>query len=89
MSDRKCGTCDTGENFPADPESELRPYGPGGALICYRCMIATPESEEQAKRAFMAQLEAAAAVSPEGVAVIGDGHNGPTPFDRSRMSDDG
>ena len=58
MRERTCHYCGKGENFPADPKSELRPYGPGGADVCYGCATATPEREQQAKGNFMVQLEA-------------------------------
>lgn len=43
---------------------ELRPYGPGGARICFPCMKATPERETAAKGAYGAQLEMAEALGP-------------------------
>ena len=69
-----CGTCN------AEMErSELRPYGPGGSLICIDCVYATPEALEAAKRSYIAQLEAAAAISPVGAAILhADG--GPEPY---------
>lgn len=61
---------------------ELRPYGPGGAPICFECATATPEAEAQIKGAFGALLDAAQAASPTGTAVIGHGHDdGPDPLD--------
>jgi hypothetical protein len=33
----------------APPGRELRPYGPGGAWICYPCMKTTPAGEETAR----------------------------------------
>lgn len=70
-----CVHCGTGETD--DPETELRPYGPGGAWVCYRCAMSTPEREAEAERAFTALLEAAAV--PTGIAAIGD-TDGPQPF---------
>ena len=32
---------------------DLRPYGPKGAPICFDCMKATPEREEEATRQFL------------------------------------
>lgn len=58
---------------------ELRPYGPGGTPICFNCMKASPEREAAAGSAFMAVLDANAAVSPVGVAAITD--DGVIPFD--------
>lgn len=74
-----CGTCGGMEDFPANPKSELAPYGPGGSLICAGCAFGTPEAEEVAKANFFALLDAAEAMSPDGVAVIGT-REGPAPF---------
>ena len=54
-----CGTSD-----------DLRPYGPGGAPLCFPCMKADPAREEEAERQFTVITEAAEAASPYGVAVI-------------------
>ena len=55
-------------------EKELRPYGKGGALICFECMKATPETEEEAKKQFAMQLGACGEIG-----VIGE-EVGPYPF---------
>lgn len=58
---------------------EIRPYGPRGAMICFDCMMASPEREAEAKRQFGAQLDAC------GDAAIIDGSNvGPYPLDGGR-----
>ena len=58
---------------------EMRPYGPGGAELCYACMTATPEREAQARAAFSVQLEAAEVVGG-GITVIGEtAEHGPRP----------
>lgn len=44
---------------------DLRPYGPGGAPLCFGCMKATPEREAEAKRQFGGMLDR------EGVVVVG------------------
>ena len=44
-----CGTTD---------RELLRPYGPGGADVCFRCMLETPERQNEAKRQFKARLAA-------------------------------
>ena len=54
---------------------ELRPYGPGGKMICFNCMTSSPEREAEAKRQFGAQLDACG-----DVAIIGE-TTGPRPFD--------
>jgi len=78
VTERVCAQChkpgtDTGD-------SELRPYGPGGTLICYGCAHATPEMEQIVERNLAAQFEAAAAASPDGIVVLGLGT--PEPFVR-------
>ena len=64
----KCDSC--------GKDAELRPYGEGGARICFGCMKATPESEERAGRVF-ATLMGASEVVGEGVSVLGE--DGPRP----------
>lgn len=64
--------CDCGK--PGD----LRPYGPGGAPICFDCMKATPEREALAHAAFGAQMQAAAAISPIGAIMLTS--EGPEPL---------
>lgn len=58
MSEQVCGTCGTPENFPEDSKSELRPYGPGGEMICFRCAFATPEAEQRTEQNFTTIVEA-------------------------------
>ncbi len=36
---------------------DLRPYGAGGAPICFRCMKSQPGAEKEAKRQLFAALE--------------------------------
>ncbi len=52
-------------------EMVLRPYGPGGAPICFPCMKSDPEREREAERNFGALLNAALAASPDGAVAIG------------------
>lgn len=60
----------------------LRPYGPGGAPICFGCMKADPEREAAAGRNFETQLDAASAMSPSGGVIIdADGGMYPAPAD--------
>lgn len=74
MSDeRACHYCKT-------TEKDLRPYGPGGAWVCFPCGTATPEREAQAEAAFGALLDANAEISHSGIVVIGE-ESGPRPFD--------
>lgn len=58
-----CGTCKRPENFPDEPESELRPYGPGGEMICFTCAFKDEESTERTEHAFGALLEGSFAIS--------------------------
>lgn len=70
-----CHYCGKPENFPAaegTEQVELRPYGPGGAPVCFPCATETPERTAQTEDAFRAQLEGAEAVSPHGVAMLTD-----------------
>jgi hypothetical protein len=76
-----CGTADTGKRLKRgdDRDTELRPYGPGGAMVCYSCATETPWRERAARAAFDALLDANAAISPGGVVAIGE-TQGPRPF---------
>lgn len=61
--------------------TDLRPYGPGGTWICFPCMQAEPERARAASSAFLAQIDAAQAVSPHGFAVLDlFGESGPEPY---------
>lgn len=75
MPERRCHHC----HAPSSPEVELRPYGPGGAFVCFPCATATPEREAQTAAAFGALLDANSAVSPSGVVAIG-AQDEPRPF---------
>ena len=81
---RQCCTCGRAEDHTIGERGkfkcELRPYGPGGADICFQCATATPEANAQTASAFGALLDATEAISPTGVAVIGVDTNGPQPF---------
>lgn len=50
-------------------ETDLRPYGPGGSLICFACGTSA-EHESETKANFGAILDAAESISPLSVAVI-------------------
>lgn len=69
--ERGCHYCGT--------TSDTRPYGPGGAPICFDCMKASPEREAQAAGNFGALLSASEAVSPTGTTILSS--KGPDPFD--------
>lgn len=53
---------------------DLRPYGPRGAFVCFRCAMSTPERKAETERNFGAQLDAC---GPN--AVIDDTGVGPYP----------
>ena len=57
-----CEMCGKPENFPEDTKSELRPYGPGGSAICFRCAFADTDSAARAKAAFLTLSDATRAV---------------------------
>jgi hypothetical protein len=56
---------------------ELRPYGPGGALICFPCMKGDPTREREAEQQFSQCIEAAGA---SGARVLIGAECGPVPF---------
>lgn len=57
-----------------DKSTDLRPYGPKGAMVCFGCAMATPERKREAERQFGAQVEAC-----NGPAVIDGTEAGPYP----------
>lgn len=83
MSTRRCETCDCEDTFTGHPggdsKTELRPYGPGGSLICFRCAHATPQAEKQTERAFGALLDANETLSPTATTLLTS--DGPVPLD--------
>lgn len=64
----KCD-CESGKG-----PNELRPYGPRGEWVCFRCAFATPEAEEQTKGAFRSQVDAAGPI-----VLVGE-ETGPRPY---------
>lgn len=58
---------------------ELRPYGPGGAFVCFPCAMSTPERVAQTNAALAVLMTAASEVSPTGVVVVGS-QAGPQPL---------
>lgn len=70
-----CCYCDGG--------SELRPYGPSGARVCFPCATSTPERNAETNRQIAAQWSAALSVRP---AAIELGPDGPQPFAASRAN---
>lgn len=71
MSADGCHYCGTRDS--------TRPYGPGGARVCWDCAHETPEREVQTAAAMAAQYEAAKAMSPVGSVILG-GANGYEPL---------
>jgi hypothetical protein len=65
---------------------ELRPYGPGGSMICFPCMKADSERERSVEEAFYALLQANAVIG-NGVVAIGTS-DGPVPFEIPQDADD-
>ena len=55
-------------------EKEMRPYGPKGAWVCFKCAMETPERKTQTEQNFGAQLEASGPVT-----LIGE-ETGPRPL---------
>lgn len=52
-----------GCHYCGTTEKDLRPYGPGGSMVCFPCATATPERDAAAKAAFGALLDAAGALT--------------------------
>lgn len=61
---RSCCVCARPE-LAEDPSSELRPYGPGGQLICFPCAM-KPEHKDEMERNFHRQFDAAEEASRSG-----------------------
>lgn len=62
----KCHYCDQTTN--------LRPYGPRAAMVCFDCAMSTPERKAEAEQQFAGQLAACG-----DVAVIDGTNVGPYP----------
>lgn len=43
--------------------TDLRPYGPRGAMVCFGCAMSTPERKDEASSNFGLQLEASGPVA--------------------------
>ena len=69
----KCGN-PNGEGF-----SELRPYGENGQDICAKCCFDDQSAIKTAKEQFDKQLDAAIALSPSKIVILGSS-DGPIPL---------
>lgn len=59
-------------------DKEMRPYGPKGAYVCFKCAM-EPDHKAQTEQAFSTQLDAAGPV-----ALIGE-ETGPRPLDGGKQ----
>lgn len=75
---KKCHYCPT--------TNDLRPYGPGGAYVCFLCATSSKDREEETASAFGTLLDATEAISPNGPVVIGYSEDGPLPFDPEMLA---
>ena len=57
-----CGLL-TGQVDPRGKPVEMRPYGPGGAWVCFGCAMATPEREKETESNLGAAMDAAGPVA--------------------------
>ena len=57
-----CGQSELSDREDLHGNTELRPYGPGSALICFACAM-KPENREATDQRFYAALDAAEASS--------------------------
>ena len=60
-----------------DPEA-VRPYGPGASYVCLPCIEDDPVRNDLAVSCFLTQLDAAEALSTNGIVI--DTVDGPQPF---------
>ncbi len=64
-------------HYCSSDKEELRPYGPNGAYVCFKCAMETPEREAEAREHFLVKLDAAKKAG-NGVVFLGD-KDGPRP----------
>lgn len=60
--------------YYCDKAHDLRPYGPRGAMVCFKCAMSTPERKAETERNFSLQLSGSGTV-----AVIDGTETGPYP----------
>jgi hypothetical protein len=63
MGSARCHHCGGEEDDTTNPTTgkvtrELRPYGPGGAFVCFQCAMATPGRQAETQRQLMARFTA-------------------------------
>ena len=58
-------------------ETDLRPFGPRGAWVCFKCAMETPDRKAEAEHNFGVQLEACGPVAVAG------GESGPYPIEHA------
>lgn len=51
--------------------TDLRPYGPKGAMVCFACAMGAPDRKAEASRQFGQQIGAASAASSTNTVAIG------------------
>lgn len=59
-------------------KNDLRPYGPRGEWVCFKCALATPEDKAATEAAFGSQLNSAIDAG-NGIAIAGS-EVGPYPY---------
>jgi hypothetical protein len=82
MSEKTCSVCGRPEDLSVDPATsafrcELRPYGVGGADICYQCAHSSPDREAEATKQMDQHLRGTLKTLADaggGAAVFGAGH---------------
>jgi hypothetical protein len=67
-------------------ENDCRPYGPGASPVCIDCVMTYPEVDAIAGANFLAQDDAAGAMSRYNVSVISPDGNGPEPLTEELMA---
>ena len=73
MKTKQCFYCGT--------DKDLRPYGPKGSMVCFKCATATPERDAETQRNFAIQLD-----SSGPIAIIDGTDVGPYPVKHSRLA---
>lgn len=53
----------TGCHYCGATSADLRPYGPRGERVCFKCAFETPERKAQTEASFASQLNAAGRVA--------------------------